>query len=64
MEQRITDLLKNLKNQNKIPEKNYNNLYPSGSKPGIVYGLGKIHKALEDEIPTFPPISSAIGTPT
>ena len=42
MEQRIIDLLKSLKNQNEISEKNYDNLYPSGSKPGIIYGHGKI----------------------
>ena len=33
-------------------------------KSGILYGLGKIHKALEDRIPTSRPILSAIGTPT
>ena len=63
-EQRIIDLFKSLKNQNEISEKNYDNLYPSGSKPGILYGLGKIHKALKEEIPTFRRILSAIGTPT
>ena len=64
MKQRIIDLLKSLKNQNEISEKNYDNLYPSDSKPRIFYALGKIHKALEDGIPTFRPILSAIGTPT
>ena len=64
MEQRIIDILKSLKNQNEISEKNYDTLYSSGSKPGILYRLGKIHKALEDGIPTFRPILSAIGTPT
>ena len=64
MEQCIIDLLKSLKNQNEISEKNYDNLYPSGSKPGILCGLGKIHKALGNGIPTFCPVLSAIGTPT
>ena len=64
MEQCITDLRKSLNNQNEISEKNYDNLYPSGSKPGILYGLGKIHKALEDGIPAFRPILTAIGTHT
>ena len=63
-EQHIIDLLKSLKNQNEISEKNYDNLYLSGSKPGIIYGLDKIHKVLEDGIPTFRSILSAIGTPT
>ena len=64
MEQCIIDLLKSLKNQNEISEKNYDNLYPSDSKPGILYRLGKIHKVLEDTIPTFHPILSAVGTST
>ena len=33
-------------------------------KKKILYGLGKIQKALDDGIPTFRPILSAIGTPT
>ena len=44
-------------------EKEKNDLYPSGSKPGVLYGLSKIHKALEDGTPSFRPILSAIGTP-
>ena len=64
MEQCITDLLKSLNNQNEISENNYDNLYPSGSKPGIPYGPGKIHKALEDGITAFRPVLSAIGTRT
>ena len=34
------------------------------TKPGVLYGLAKIHKALEDGTQYFPPILSAIGTPT
>ena len=45
-------------------EKNYDNLYSSGSKPAILYRIGKIHKALEDGIATIRPILSPIGTPT
>ena len=45
-------------------EKGKNDLYPSGSKPGVLYGLAKIHKALEDGTPSFRPILLAIGTPT
>ena len=44
--------------------KKYDNLYPWGSKPGIIYGLGKTLKALENTVPTFRPILFAIGTPT
>ena len=64
MEQRIIDLIKSLKNQNEISKKNHDTLYQPGSKPGMLYGLGKIHKSLEDGISTFRPISSAIGTST
>ena len=64
MEQGIIDLLKSLKNQKEISQKKYYNLYSSGSKPEILYGLGKLPKALEDGVPTFRPILPAIGTLT
>ena len=41
-----------------IGELAYNNIYVSGSKPGILYGLPKIHK--EDN--PLRPIVSSIGT--
>ena len=47
-----------------LKKKKKKDLYPSGSQPGVLYGLAKIHKALEDRIPSFRPILSAIGTPT
>ena len=53
-------LLKSLEDQGEISEKEKKDLYP----PGVLYGLAKIHKALEDEIPSFWPILSTIGTPT
>ena len=64
MKERIIRLLKSLKDEGEISEKEKNDLYPSGSKPGVLYGLAKIHKALEDGAPSFRPILSAIGTPT
>ena len=39
-------------------------LSPSGSRPGIMYGLAKVHKIVRDGLPSFRPILSAIGTPT
>ena len=39
MEERIIRLLKNLKDQGEISEKEKHNLYPPGSKPGVLYGL-------------------------
>ena len=41
-----------------IPDEVYRELYPSGSTPGVLYGLPKVHK---DNCPTRP-ILSAIGT--
>ena len=64
MEERIICLLKSLADQGEISEKEKNDLYPSGSKPGVLYALAKIHKALEEGIPSFHPILSAVGTPT
>ena len=64
MEERIIRFLKSLEDQGEISEKEKNDLYPSGSKPGVLYGLAKIQKALEDGTPSFCPILSAIGTAT
>ena len=37
---------------------------PCGSKPGVMYGLCKVHKGItpNDSVPPFRPILSAIGT--
>ena len=64
MKERIIRLFKSLEDQGEISEKEWNDLYPSGFKPRVLYGLAKINKALEDGIPSFCPILSAIGTPT
>ena len=64
MQERIIRLLKSLEDQSEISEKERNDLYSSGSKPGVLYGLAKIHKALEGGTPSICPILSAKGTPT
>ena len=64
MEEQSIRLFKSVEDQGEISEKEKNDLYASGSKPGVLYGLAKIHKALEDGAPSFRPILSAIGTPT
>ena len=51
MEERIIRLLKSLEDQGGISEKVKMDLSPSGSQPGVLYGLAKIHKAVEDGIP-------------
>ena len=64
MENKIVQLLKRLKEKQEISDKVYNELYHTRSKPGILYGLCKIHKSIVDGVPPFRPILSAIGTPT
>ena len=44
--------------QNSIPEEIYKELFPSGSTPGVLYGLPKVHKT---NCPARP-ILSTIGT--
>ena len=62
MEERIIRLLKSLEDQGEISEKERNDLYSSGSKPGVLYGLAKIHKTLEYGTLSFAQFYSAIGT--
>ena len=42
----------------------YKKIKAVGSRPGILYGLCKVHKAITDVCPPFRPILSAIGTPS
>ena len=39
-------------------------LNPSGSQPGVLYGLCKVHKGSDGQSPPFRPILSAINTPS
>ena len=64
MENRVTDVLKNLRDKKEIFIEQYKNLSPSGSRPRIMYGLVKVHKTVTDDLPSFRPILSAIGIPT
>ena len=59
VEDKINRLLSKLKSLSMISEELYKRLYVSGSTPGILYGLPKIHKALTPLRPIF----SACGTP-
>ena len=56
-ENQVKALLKKLKSDNCINSKTYNELYPTGTRIGILYGLPKIHKP---SIP-FRPILSCIN---
>ena len=60
----VRDVLRNLKNSKAISEDTYIKLCPSGSRPGIMYGLAKVHKQLVNGFPKLRPILSAINTPT
>ena len=64
MENRITEVLKKLKEKQQISEKKYMTLHPVGSRPCILYGCAKIHKPIKDGVPPFRPILSDIGKPT
>ena len=64
LEKRITSELKLLKDKEIIDKSTYKIIKPVGSRPGILYGLGKINKETRNGIPPFRPILSAIGTPT
>ena len=35
-----------------------------GSRPAVLYGLGKVHKEINNGLPPFHPILSAISMPT
>ena len=51
MGNRVTDVLKNLRDKKEIYIKQYKDLSPPGSRPGIVYGLAKVHKIVTDGLP-------------
>ena len=57
-EDNFNRILTKLKNNKEISSDEYNLMYVSGTKPGIFYGLPKVHKR---DIP-LRPILSAIGT--
>ena len=64
MELEIKSCLDNLLNKIYLSKDDYKYLKPCGSKPGIMCALCKIHKgtSVNDLVPTFRPILSAIGT--
>ena len=64
LEKRINSELKSLKNKEIINKSTYKSIKPVGIKPGILYGLAKIHKETRSGLLPFSPIPSAIGTST
>ena len=61
-EVRFHKVLEKLRKQKKISQQEYEKLNPIGSRPGILYGLSKVHKPLVNGLPKIRPILSAIGT--
>ena len=61
-EDKLVNFLKRVKKS--LGEEVYKRLYPQGSKPGVLYGLSKIHKPLVNNIPKLIPILSALNTGT
>ena len=64
MEKKIRDILKVLHKTGKLSKQEFDKIYPIGSRPGILYGLAKVHKSSVNGSPPFRPILSAIETST
>ena len=47
-----------------MTEKTRKSLKPVGTRPGVMYGSCKVHKASVGNCPPFRPISSVLNTPT
>ena len=63
-EKRINEILKSLKSSVSLIDKQYKTIKAVGSRPGVSYGLCKVHKSIVGVCPPFRPILSAFGTPT
>ena len=45
-------------------KKEYDSIYHTRSRPGILYGSAKVHKPIINNCPSFRPILPVIGTQT
>ena len=63
-EKRVDNIFKKLVASKSISEETRRSLKPVGTRPGIMYGLCKVHKDIVENCPPFRPILSAINTPT
>ena len=64
MENRVIDVLKNLRVKKEISIEQFKDLSSLGSTLGMMHGSAKVHKIVTDGLPSFRSILSAIGTPT
>ena len=63
-EKRINEILKSLRSAGSLSVKQYQEIKAVESRPGVLYGLCKVQKAIVDVFPPLKPILSTIGTPT
>ena len=61
-EKRINEYLKSLKSSGGLSVEHHKKIKAVGSRPGVLYGLCKVHKNIVDRCPPLRPILSAIGT--
>ena len=64
LQKRVTSQRMLLKHKEVIDKSSYKSIKLVGSRPGILYGLGKILKETRYGLPTFHPNISAIGIST
>ena len=63
-EKNINNYLKRLEKSGSLSTEQYKKIKAVGNRPGILYGLCKVHKAITEVCPPFRLILSAIGTPS
>ena len=63
-EKRINEISKSLKSAGSLSDKQCKKIKAVWPRPGVLYGLCKVHKAIINDCPPFRPILFAIGTPT
>ena len=61
-EKRVNNILKKIVASNSIFEETRRSFKPIGTRPGIMYGLCKVHKDIIDNCSPFRSILSAINT--
>ena len=64
IEDKINSFLRKLKDSSAFSSETYSKLYASGSCPGVLYGLAKIHKSDFASKFQFRPIFAAYSTPS
>ena len=63
LEKKLKEHFKTLEKDNKISEDEFKSICPIGTRPGILYGLPKVHKTMINNTPKFRPSLSTINTP-